>query len=1096
MKSLCFTALLICVASYVSAQGHIVKDINTRPADYSSYITSYNNVVSVGDYVIFPMDIRGKGKWHISDGTTAGTRPVVQDNNDLETHTGGARLGGDFVYTTTIDGQYFLMKYTPGDEAPEVVTQFDHPMNMNMIRQGDVVMFLSNDAVHAELWKTDGTEAGTLLVENFPVGYSLDKTNSDNDTYTYFTLLTSGDYSYIMSLWRTDGTEAGTIQLMNGTSAFDPTIWDLYVTGNNAFFGLTKYSSGEANEFWTSDGTVAGTVKLIDLQGQPDQHATQKVGTKVMFRALYDDIYITDGTPAGTHALGYGGSGGWATEYKGLYYFLDGFGPHVYLNKSDGTIGGTTNIMDLGSGYIISNGPWYHLGDKLIVAYETDGKGVELAISDGTVAGITLIKDINPGPAGSNIREITPVGSNKMFFFADDGVHGWEPWITDGTEAGTHLVIDTKPGTSDTMPFETNYALNPVGDHLSFIAGKIGPSGAGDLWVTNGTEANTNKVYSSQAANWLGNIGNDAYYLQTANYKIVTVSGLTLQASEVKDMSSVHLYNGGFTYHRYSLTLNGKLLFSTSYDDASHNNYGNEWWVTDGTDAGTHIVKDINPGTPGSNPYATETNIWHDKMYFGANDGVNGTELWVTDGTDADTTLLKDLNPGSSGSSPDSFYEINNKLFFIGDDGTDKIEFWTSDGTADGTTVAFDMFEDDAMILTTTKFKDQVFFSIRRTGIGWQLWKTDGTLNGTKLVKQFNVDTDFKYWISRFAPTKDRLFFAVDDGQHGRELWVTDEVNTQMIELTPGKQGSIPATLDPEPIMAFNDVAYFATTFGMSRSAGTEGMTEQVWNEPVVGMQGLNDQLFFVPNDKDYGQELFVMPFTKFEQLLTFDALSDKTEGDPDFTLSGLATSGLPVTFKTSPTTKVKVTGNAVKILKPGKITFYAGQVGNEGIVSVEKSQTICINPAKPAITLQQDKGSSEVLQSSAADGNQWYLNGEKISGATSTTFKATESGNYTVAANVEECQGATSNAMAVAVTGLEDDNSVSVFPNPAKDKLYVQWSGNAGAVTLMGIRGESYTSTSFVDRTEIPVSHLAAGVYIVKIATSGKQIVKKFIKE
>ncbi|MEJ0033514.1 MAG: hypothetical protein WDO15_25670 [Bacteroidota bacterium] len=35
--------------------------------------------------------------------------------------------------------------------------------------------------------------------------------------------------------------------------------------------------------------------------------------------------------------------------------------------------------------------------------------------------------------------------------------------------------------------------------------------------------------------------------------------------------------------------------------------------------------------------------------------------------------------------------------------------------------------------------------------------------------------------------------------------------------------------------------------------------------------------------------------------------------------------------------------------------------------------------------------------------------------------------------------------ALAVVITGLEEEQSVLRFPNPAKDMLYVQWNGNAG---------------------------------------------------
>ena len=41
-----------------------------------------------------------------------------------------------------------------------------------------------------------------------------------------------------------------------------------------------------------------------------------------------------------------------------------------------------------------------------------------------------------------------------------------------------------------------------------------------------------------------------------------------------------------------------------------------------------------------------------DTLFFTADDGVNGNELWKSDGTEAGTVLVKDINPGSGSSSP------------------------------------------------------------------------------------------------------------------------------------------------------------------------------------------------------------------------------------------------------------------------------------------------------------------------------------------------------------------------------------------------------------------------------------------------------------
>ena len=124
------------------------------------------------------------------------------------------------------------------------------------------------------------------------------------------------------------------------------------------------------------------------------------------------------------------------------------------------------------------------------------------------------------------------------------------------------------------------------------------------------------------------------------------------------------------------------------YFRADDGTSGFELWKTDGTAAGTTLVKDIATGSAGSYP-DTLVPFGADLLFVA--EGSNGIELWKTDGTAAGTAEVADINPGTAGSIPNLAQAIvlQSKLWFSADDGTNGRELFCSDGTTAGTTNLF-----------------------------------------------------------------------------------------------------------------------------------------------------------------------------------------------------------------------------------------------------------------------------------------------------------------------------------------------------------------------------------------------------------------------
>ncbi len=502
------------------------------------------------------------------------------------------------------------------------------------------------DDVGRELFWTDGTPQNTFLLGDLNPGVG-DSTPLD--------LVTIGGVCYFSAespatgreLWRTDGTPAGTVpirDLIPGPEAANP-------RGFTAMGGLVYFLLGNGSyDLWRTDGTGAGTV-LVKAIGP-----TRNERRPVVMRQVGNTLYF--GAPT--------------------------------LHASDGTAAGTTAVP---------GGP---------IPIELASTGATMIATDGT-------RLYRCAPTGVTQLAAAPVAIGDL---ATGGSHVYFRHTSVQYQSGFPQNYSTLWRTDGTTT--TGFATSPWGARLLEVSGnavwfQIGSGGGTTIYRND-----TSTVHATLPAPLLAFRGGDSFYQSNGSlFRHVGASSTTLNL-------------GGYAAGGEWLPLgNGAEVFAAT--DALA---GTEPHRTDGTAAGTGRLRDLNPTLSGGDTGSSLPEELYDAAglcYFSAIGNGIGRELWVSDGSQAGTRLVRDLEPGPGDSSPRFFAMLGAEVVFRATvQGSDGV--WITDGSAAGTRLLRNVIDPSRL----TSAGSHVFFQARN-GRGWHdLWRTDGTPGGTVLVQALN----------------------------------------------------------------------------------------------------------------------------------------------------------------------------------------------------------------------------------------------------------------------------------------------------------------------------------------------------------------------
>ena len=875
-----FILILLASSNFSQAQEQIthlfpeVGDIGSSPSQF----IEYNNLLIFSawtkDYGTELWITNGiEPPYLLKDINPGGNFGISTDFKD-----GAVFLNGllYFVAFTNISG-YQIWSTDGTENGTFQITNLVDTRIYDLTLVGNEIYFLNHQSESVEVWKSDGTDLGTILIQdNVPKLGPRSVYEGTVNSLFFFTFKMQNQFL----TWRSDGTEDGTFTaipkldpyIINSNyqstpPEFVPYKNELYVVAKSDLFDGNPKTTG----ILKTDGLVDGVQPIKNMfEGYVDFSDVIEINNKLYFSffSTYANnltIWESDGTEAGTIKI--------YDETVPLNYTpstLNSDGPNLIFLAPNNSENYTLAALDTQDYHVTgiteipnNSNPTNSRGENPTILAKVNDNMFHIQFHlNGEVYREAWITDLTAENT-RNIEMLNGVAPIKNFqeyyyFTHESNSSGEELWRT-------NLSFDSHALFANICTYKSAL-LDPkyekVGNKIFYDYG--------DVWAydhNSNTNTLLNKLGESNPRNFTA-MGNDLYYFGN------TISGTKVFRADGTFEGTIamnHLDSNIKTLIKPGIiTFNDNIYYFVSSKDTDLSQYQNHLAKYNGNEF--ELVKAIGPptinhgGTYGPQKIVTSENY----LYFTVKPSWNIVELWRGDGTDAGTVKIKafeeinDLTTVGdnvflsvnglhdlwfSDGTPEGTKEItsvpfiqqsnyNNtgmvalkdKLVFVASTFKSGTEIWVSDGTAEGTYQIKDIYEGEQNgadsnlgVFDHTILNDIIYFSANDGIHGNELWRTDGTTEGTYLVKDINDD---KYsYPSYFTNDSERVYFSAFTSQNGQELWTSDGTDFGTYQLFDLKEGVFSS--DPTSINFIEDYVYFHAV------TDTEG--KQLWRYDKKG---------------------------------------------------------------------------------------------------------------------------------------------------------------------------------------------------------------------------------------------------------------------